>query len=88
MWRSKPPTDRPRLRVGHERVGVGLIAGHTEAERRRLFLDDSKSFDNAIRKAVRKQAAAKGFTFKEKAASADDKQGEKTESGTKESASG
>ena len=51
-------------------------------------LDDSKSFDNAIRKAVREQAAAKGFTFKEKTASADDNQGEKTESGTKESASG
>ncbi len=51
-------------------------------------LDDSKSFDNAIRKAVREQAAAKGFTFKEKTASADDKQAEKTESGTKESASG
>ena len=57
-------------------------------EMKKQNLDDSKSFDNAIRKAVREQAAAKGFTFKEKTASADDKQGEKTESGTKESASG
>ena len=36
-----------------------------EAEMKRLALDDSKSFDRAIRKAIRAQAATKGFRFAE-----------------------
>lgn len=43
----------------------GERAAWVAEELRRLAVDDSNSFDNAIRSAIREQAGSKGFTFKD-----------------------